>query len=203
MRSRFEVPLSFSCSERVDQMPRVDGGYFCTSCKERVHDLGRLTRSRAESLLARGACVTGQYGADGQVMLAPERPASSRRRALLVVAPLALAACHREASIEPTAEPVPTASSVEAVAAPSEDVAADDATNDGCDESAEATPSAAGGHKHAAGGSTSSAHAPGKRGTPGQRFAGRPPPPRRDGGECEYVRYTRPDGTTGYRKQCF
>lgn len=70
---------------------------FCTSCRERVVDLSKLTRRQAEVVLRRGECVSAAYDDDGAVLFRPERrrlplfPAALRAAA--VAAPLWLMGC--------------------------------------------------------------------------------------------------------------
>jgi hypothetical protein len=84
------------CGESWDEMTGTDEVRFCSHCRKGVHDVSQLTRTQAESLIARsrgGVCVRLVRRADGSVAVRERPPAFGRvRRRLSFVASAALAA---------------------------------------------------------------------------------------------------------------
>lgn len=100
---REELPVKFPCHVDWRRMTPVEGGRFCGDCRKTVRDLSALTEEEAKALLRAARpgelCMRARVDAEGEIVFArpqviPTGLLFKARRAVLAVAPLALAACH-------------------------------------------------------------------------------------------------------------
>ncbi len=118
-----EIRVGKPCRVDWAAMTPKDRGRFCADCKKVVHELAKMTEAEARTLLA-GAdgavCVRYVYDARGKVFFADSPrdlvPSTllvrAKRAALMVAAPLAIAACSNaidgtEMMGEPAYNPTP------------------------------------------------------------------------------------------------
>lgn len=142
---REELPVKFPCHVDWRRMTPVEGGRFCGDCRKTVRDLSALTEEEAKALLRAARpgelCMRARVDAEGEIVFAkpqviPTGLLFKARRAVLAVAPLALAACHAPVlgeeyvQGEPAYVEPPAAADAGADAEPASDGGAGDAAAD-------------------------------------------------------------------------
>lgn len=96
------------CDERLDTMPALPGGRFCTSCQTVVIDLSRVTRAQAEqrmkAVVGDRACVQLRVDRfNDAVFLPPPKRAPHWSRGVVLLAALTAGGC----TLDEPAEPIP------------------------------------------------------------------------------------------------
>ncbi len=142
---REELPVKFPCHVDWRRMTPTEGGRFCGDCRKVVRDLSALTEDEAKALLRAARpgelCMRARVDAEGEIVFAkpqviPTGLLFKAKRAVLAIAPLALAACRvplvddRYVQGEP-AYVEPPAADGGTDAEPTADGGADDASPDG------------------------------------------------------------------------